>query len=110
MAPTTDLSNIATTLADLEMVSYSPTGPQQLGSTYMAAAIEDLKTVLDLRGDHGDGSTPKKRRSFVVVAGDGLDAPSNHATLRSGNLRNLEDGRPYRLRRADRIHHNARNA
>lgn len=73
LAPTTDLNNVSTALADLDMVNYSATGPQQLGSTHMAAALGDLTTTLTARGNHGDGTRPNKRKSFVVVAGDGLE-------------------------------------
>ncbi len=74
VAPTTDLDAVKTDMADLEMVSYSPTGPQRIGSTLVSNALDELHGTLQARGNHGDGFDPSQRKSYVVLIGDGLES------------------------------------
>ena len=73
LAPTTDLATAQTALENLDMVDYSPTGPQKIGGTVVKNALEKLEESLEARGNHGDGLSPERRSSYVVFASDGVE-------------------------------------
>jgi Flp pilus assembly protein TadG len=83
LAPTTNLAAIGAAIAGLSLEAATQ-GAQNYGYTYLNAALGDVQANLE---NAGDGSSPSRRKTFVILITDGVeDLPFNIVYLPQSTL------------------------